>query len=290
MIRLRSTHSTANDEDEEESTTTSISLINQSKYCLYLLNDNETTSTTTSSGKIDFLDDIQLHVCLGVGDAGEEQTGDIEKQLQKGLVRVIGETNLIKSKAFKKKMCSSCDTTKKTHRRHVNFTSTAHHHADSAVVSRSISHDSWQMSHLSHRIADSSLHVSDSRSDGHAHSEDSLVVRDLWIYDVYKHPLLHLLAQCNEKLFYINKNASLINQFPSYAGDVFRHLEDIQKDKKSPALQWTEIFLLLPISRFRRADNCDALPSGDRRDELVSGRLATADRKIRMFSEECETH
>lgn len=113
MIRLRSTHSTANDEDEEESTTTSISLINQSKYCLYLLNDNETTSTTTSSGKIDFLDDIQLHVCLGVGDAGEEQTGDIEKQLQKGLVRVIGETNLIKSKAFKKKKCVALVTQRK---------------------------------------------------------------------------------------------------------------------------------------------------------------------------------
>lgn len=102
MIQLRSTQMRT--EDEEESTTTSISLINQSKYCLYLLNDNETTSTTTSSGKIDFLDDIQLHVCLGVDDAGEEQTGDIEKQLQKGLVRVIGETNLIKSKAFKKKV------------------------------------------------------------------------------------------------------------------------------------------------------------------------------------------
>lgn len=86
MIQIRSTHSV--DNDEEESTTTSTTLINQSKYCLYLLNNE-----TTNSREIDFLDDVQLLVCHGDSD----QTGDIEKQLHKSLVRVIGETNLIKS-------------------------------------------------------------------------------------------------------------------------------------------------------------------------------------------------
>lgn len=102
-IQIRSTHSVDDDEDEEEeSTTTSTFIVNQSKYCLSLQNDNETTS---SSREIDFLDDIQLLVCEGAGD--EEQTGDIEKQLHKSLVRVIGETNLIKLHTCEKKDCDT---------------------------------------------------------------------------------------------------------------------------------------------------------------------------------------
>lgn len=89
MIQLRSTHS-VDDDDEEESTTTSTNRINQSKYCLQLLNDNETTS---SSREIDFHDIVQLFICEGADV--EEQNGDIEK-LHRSLVRVIGETNLIK--------------------------------------------------------------------------------------------------------------------------------------------------------------------------------------------------
>lgn len=48
---------------------------------------------------------------------------------------------------------------------------------------------------MPHSQFDSSLHVSDSRSNGHFDHEDSLAVRIFRLHDVHLDLVLHLLAQ-----------------------------------------------------------------------------------------------
>lgn len=142
--------------------------INLSKFCLHLTTDNGNDTGA------------QLFIC-----DEHSHGGDIEKQLHKSLVRVIGETNAINVTMIKLRLIS----------RHVDFVAPADYHAVCAVAVATIQNESWKMFDVSHYQFDSSVHLPDPRSNGHPYHEDSLAVRVFWVYDVHQHPILYILAQ-----------------------------------------------------------------------------------------------
>lgn len=143
--------------------------INLSKFCLHLTTDNGNDTGA------------QLFIC-----DEHSHGGDIEKQLHKSLVRVIGETNAINVTMIKLRLIS----------RHVNLAPPADHHTVCVMAVAAIQNEPWKMLDVPHYQFDSLVHLPDPRSNGYPYHEDSLAVRDLGVHDVYQHSLLYILAQC----------------------------------------------------------------------------------------------
>lgn len=98
-----------------------VHIINLPKFCLHLTTDNNETLA-------------QLFTC------DEQSSGDIEKQLHKSLVRVIGETNCSYLRLLLTDLVF----------RHLNITATSHHNAVCSLALEAISNKPRKMSHVSH--------------------------------------------------------------------------------------------------------------------------------------------